>query len=164
MKRYFWMCESWILNLETVICLSKKESWTTPIKETTTESIAQSFWWSVWLTAATSHSHICLTVDGEVYSVLSVPSGERGVFADVGGLVRQAEGGEGDGGVLKSRSPSPHCCVLEGDAVPVGRGHGHAEGGVGDCHVLLCAVHQFLPCHLEKERCIWVSVIHDSWL
>lgn len=105
----------------------------------------------MWLTAATSHSHICLTVDSEVYGVFPVPCGERGVFADVGGLVRQAEGGEGDGGVLKSRSPSPHCCILEGDTVPVGRGHGHTEGRIGDRHVLLCAVNQFLPCYLEKE-------------
>lgn len=96
-------------------------------------------------------SHIWLTVDSEVNGVLSVPCGERGVFTDVGGLVREAERGEGDGGVLKGRSSSPHCRVLEGDTVPVGWGHGHTQGGVGDRHILLGAVHQFLPCYLAKE-------------
>ena len=103
--------------------------------------------------AVSSHSR--LTVDSEVHCVFSVPCGERGVFTDVGGLVREAERVEGDGGVFKSRRPSSHCCVLEGDAVPEGRGHGHTQGGIGNRHVLLSAVDQFLPRYLEKE--VWIT-------
>lgn len=96
-------------------------------------------------------SNICLTIHREVYSVLSVPCRERCVFTDVGGLVGEAEGREGDGGVFKSWSPPPHCCVLEGDTVPVGWGHRHTQGRIGDRHILLSAIHQFLPCYLDEE-------------
>lgn len=109
-------------------------------------------------------SHVCLTIDGEVYSVFSIPCRECGVFADVGGLVREAERGEGDGGVFKRRSSASHCCVLEGNAVPVGRGHRHTQGGVGDRHILLSAVHQFLPRYLGREG--WMemeTVIDGKW-
>lgn len=95
---------------------------------------------------------VCLTIDCEVYSVFPVPCRECGVFTDVGGLVREPERGEGDGGVFKIRSPSPHRCVLEDDAVPVRLGNGHTQGGVGYRHVLLSAIHKLLPCDLEKER------------
>ncbi|KAF3840821.1 hypothetical protein F7725_006683 [Dissostichus mawsoni] len=78
---------------------------------------------------------------------------ERGVFTDVGGLVGEAERGEGDGGVFQRRSPPPHCSVLECDSVPEGRGHGHAQQGVGDGHVLLGAIHQLLP----LENCKFTS-------
>lgn len=63
------------------------------------------------------------TVNREVDGVLSVPRWERGVFADVGGLVGQAQRREKDGGVFQIRSPPPHRAVLEGDTVPVRRGH-----------------------------------------
>lgn len=63
------------------------------------------------------------TVNREVDGVFSVPRWERGVFADVGGLVGQAQRREGDGGVLQIRSPPPHRAVLEGDAIPVRGGH-----------------------------------------
>lgn len=93
-----------------------------------------------------------ITVDSEVYSVLSVPCRERGVFADVRGLVREAERGECDGGVFKGRSSSLHRCILEGDTIPEGRGHRHTQGRVGDGHILLGAIHQFLPRYLEKYK------------
>jgi len=93
-----------------------------------------------------------LTVDCEVHSVLSVPCRKRGVFTDVGGLIREPERGEADGCVFQSWSSPPHCCVLKGDAVPVGRGHGHAQRRIGYRHVLLGAVHQFLPCYLKDRR------------
>lgn len=91
-----------------------------------------------------------LTIDSQVHHVLSVPRGERGVLADVGGLVRESKQGEGDGGVFQGRSSSPHRGVLEGDTVPVGRCHRHAQRWVGDRHVLLRAIDQFLPGYLEK--------------
>lgn len=96
--------------------------------------------------------NICLTVDCEVYSVLSVPCGERGVFTDVGGLVAEAQWREGDSGVLESRRPPPHCSTLKGDAVPVRWRHRHTQGWVGDRHILLGAIHQFLPCYLDDEE------------
>lgn len=95
--------------------------------------------------------YVQLTEDSEVYGIFSVPCGERGVFTDVGCLVREAEHREGDCSVFKSRSSSPHRRVLESDTVPVGRGHGHTQGGIGDRHILLSAINQFLPCYLEKE-------------
>lgn len=109
-------------------------------------------WQSTCATPTDHPSKVCLTVDSQVHSVLSVSCGEGGVFADVGGLIREAKWREGDGGVFKSGSSSPHRCVLEGNAVPVGRGHRHTQGWICYCHVLLCAVHQFLPCYLKKER------------
>lgn len=92
-----------------------------------------------------------LTVDTEVHGVLSVPRRERGVFADVRGLVRQAQRWEDDGRVFQIWSSSSDCCILEDDSVPVRGGHGHTEGRVGNCNVLLSAVHQFLPRYLQKE-------------
>lgn len=94
---------------------------------------------------------ICLTIDREVYCVFSVPCRERCVFTDISGLVREAEWREGDGGVFKSWSSPPDCPVLEGNTVPVGWGHRDAQGRVGDCHILLRTIHQFLPCYLDKE-------------
>lgn len=108
-------------------------------------------WQSTCATPTDHPSKVCLTVDSQVHCVLSVSCGEGGVFADVGGLIREAKWRESDGGVFKSGSSSPHRCVLEGNAVPVGRGHRHTQGWICYCHVLLCAVHQFLPCYLKKE-------------
>lgn len=100
------------------------------------------------------------TVNREVDGVFPVPRRERGVFADVGGLVGQAQRREGDGGVLQIRSPPPHRAVLEGYTVPVRRGHRHTQGGVGDRHVLLAAVDQLLPCYLNKTAVgFMVSVV-----
>lgn len=90
-----------------------------------------------------------LTVDSQVDGVLPVPRRERGVLADVCGLVGQPQRGEGDGGVLQSGRAPPHRAALERHAVPVGRRHRHAQRGIDDGHVLLGAVDQFLPGHLE---------------
>lgn len=90
-----------------------------------------------------------LTVDGEVDGVLPVPRWERGVLADVGGLVGQPQRGEGDGGVLQRGRPPPHGAALERHAVPVGRRHRHAQCGIDDGHVLLGAVDQLLPGDLD---------------
>lgn len=94
---------------------------------------------------------IYLTIDSEVYCVLSVACGESGVFTDVSGLIRKAERGEGDGGVFEIWCPSPHCTILENDAVPVRRGHGHTQRRICNCHILFSAVYKFLPCYLEEE-------------
>lgn len=75
------------------------------------------------ISEVTSAIIIYPTVNREVDGVFSVPRWERGVFADVGGLVGQAQRRERDGGVFQIRSTPPHCAVLEGDAVPVRRGH-----------------------------------------
>lgn len=93
-----------------------------------------------------------LTQHGEVYGVLPVPCGERRVFTNVSGLIRKAERRKDDGRVLQRRSSPSDRCVLEGNAVPVRRGHWHTQRWICYRHILLGAVRQFLPCYLEKLR------------
>lgn len=99
-----------------------------------------------------------LTVNGEVDCVLAVASWEGGVLADVGGLIRQPQVGEGDGGVLKGGRRAPHSRVLEAHALLEGRQHGHTESRVGNGHILLGAIDELLPGDLGDLH--WGVTVH----
>lgn len=89
---------------------------------------------------------ICfLTIHSQVDHVLPVACRKGGVLADVGGLIRQLQVGEHDGGVFQRGRTVTDRRVLEADPLLEGLQHRHTQGRVGDGDVLFGAVKELLP-------------------
>lgn len=102
-----------------------------------------------------------LTKHRQVDHVLPVACGKGGVFADIGGFVRQLQAGEDDGGVLQRGGAVSNGRLLEADPLFEGWKDGHPEGRVGNGHILFGAVEELLPGHL-RDLDWWVAVDEDA--